>query len=42
MDFWQINDKLCDPKNWTDELRYVHRTRLGVGIVIGLIIGLLL
>lgn len=39
MSFWGINRKLCNLKNWTDELRYVHETRLIGGFVIGLMVG---
>ena len=41
MSYNEINKKLQDRKNWTPELIYVHRTRLILGFIIGLIVGLL-
>ncbi len=42
MNYLEINKKLQDSKNWTNELLYVHRTRLILGIAIGFVICLLL
>jgi len=39
MKFIEVNKKLSKRKNWTDELIYVHRTRLIFGFLLGLIIG---
>jgi hypothetical protein len=36
----RISEKLSHPENWTDELKYVHITRLICGIVIGIVTGL--
>ena len=40
--FWQCAEKLKKKENWTYELRYVHRTRLILGIAIGFLLGFFL
>jgi len=37
MNFWECNEKLKKAENWTDELIYVHRTRLVMGVILGLL-----
>jgi len=37
-----MNRDLTKKENWTKELRYVHRSRLIVGFIIGVLFGLLL
>ncbi len=35
-------NKLTRKENWTPELRYVHKSRLIIGFLIGLLLGLLI
>jgi len=39
--FWEYADRLSKPENWTNELKYVHQTRLILGFILGFIAGLL-
>lgn len=39
MKYMEISEKLSKRENWTDELNYVHKTRLVLGFIIGFIIG---
>jgi len=40
MNYQEINKRLSNRKNWTEELVYVHRTRLLLGFLVGFFIGL--
>lgn len=42
MNYWECNKKLSNAKNWTYELRYVHRTRLVLGFIIGFVVAWLI
>ncbi len=35
----EITHKLSKKENWTEELIYVHRTRLLLGVILGIIVG---
>ena len=37
-EFMKIGENLTRKENWTDELRYVHITRLIVGFILGIIV----
>lgn len=39
MNYWEINKKLSNPRNWNKELLYVHKTRLILGFILGLSVG---
>jgi len=38
----EISKKLCHKENWTEELAYVHVSRLIVGFILGFIFGIVL
>jgi len=42
MTFWECAKKLGKRENWTDELTYVHKTRLIIGFILGFVIGAML
>ena len=39
MNIWEIIIKLHKRENWTDELIYVHRTRIVFGLIAGFLLG---
>lgn len=42
MTYLEINKKLQDKKNWSPELLYVHITRLLLGFILGVFVGILI
>ena len=41
-EYEKIRVKLCNRRNWTPELLYVHKTRLLIGFVAGLVLGFII